>query len=298
MGDEQSVPSVGQAIEQLADELAEAEVHLGHGTASPRDEAAAMVFHVAGLDHDQPDAAYERALESQQWQRLRDLAEQRIRTRRPLPYLTGQAWFAGLTFNVDERVIVPRSPVAELIRDQFQPWILAQDVVSILDLCTGSGCMAIACATYFPQAQVTASDLSEEALDVAAENVARHRMEKRISLVRSDLFDQVHGHFDLIVSNPPYGPDAQMTDLPPEYQHEPSMALAGGIDGLDSVRRILHDAPAFLTAHGLLALEVGDQAALLEQSFPGVPFIWPELLHGGGGIALVARAELARSIGE
>ena len=294
-GDQPQMPSVGQAISQLARELADAQVYLGHGTASPRDEAAAIVFYAAGLDHQQTETAYERRLDSMQWRQARALVETRIRTRRPLPYLTGEAWFAGLRFIVDERVIVPRSPFAELIRDRFQPWLSGGKVTRILDLCTGSGCMAVACATYFPDARVTASDLSADALSLAAENVAYHQMNDRIELVSSDLFENLQGRFDLIVSNPPYVPEADIRGLPAEYQHEPGMALSGGADGLDSVRRILHDAPPFLTADGLLVLEVGKQAALLEQIFPDLPFIWPELIQGGSGIALINRADLARS---
>ena len=294
-GDQPQMPNVGQAISQLARELADAQIYLGHGTASPRDEAAAIVFYAAGLDHQQTENAYERRLDSMQWRQARALVETRIRTRRPLPYLTGEAWFAGLRFIVDERVIVPRSPFAELIRDRFQPWLSGGKVTRILDLCTGSGCMAVACATYFPDARVTASDLSADALSLAAENVAYHQMNDRIELVSSDLIENLQGRFDLIVSNPPNVPEADIRGLPAEYQHEPGMALSGGADGLDSVRRILHDAPPFLTADGLLVLEVGKQAALLEQIFPDLPFIWPELIQGGSGIALINRADLARS---
>ena len=296
--DPKNAPRLDSAVAAVARRLESGGVYLGHGTETVQEEAAAIVFHAAGLSHREPVELESRSLTLAQWRQALELADRRIRSRQPLAYLTGEAWFAGLRFSVDKRVIVPRSPFAELIQECFEPWIDANSVARILDLCTGSACIAIACAVNFPRAEVVAADLSSDALEVAKKNVDEHGLADRVQLLKSDLFNSVKGHFDLIVTNPPYVADEEIRELPEEYRHEPNMALSGGRDGLDSVRRILHDAPAFLSPEGLLALEVGDQESLLEQAFPTLPFIWPELLRGGRGIALINRQELTAVAGE
>lgn len=284
--------SVAALVAACADRLEAAGVCFGHGTATARDEAAALVFHVLRLDHADAARAYALPVTDAGRAAVEELLAARIATRRPLPYLTGEAWFAGLPFHVDDRVLVPRSPFAELVTGRFEPWIDPAGVHRILEIGTGSGCIAVALALAWPEARVVATDISAAALEVAARNVARHGVGGRVQLLQADLFAGVSGRFDLIVSNPPYVPEAEVATLPPEYGHEPVLALASGIDGMETPARILHHAAGFLTPQGWLALEVGAGAATLEARFPAVPFLWPEFLHGGDGIALASAADL------
>lgn len=284
--------TVGGLIGECAARLDEAQVFFGHGTENARDEAAALVFHVLGLDHADAVRAYRKAVPEPGRRKVAALLESRISTRRPLPYLTGEAWFAGLPFHVDERVLVPRSPFAELIANRFEPWLDPAGVRRILEIGTGSGCIAVALALAFPGSRVVATDISPEALAVAAVNVSRHAVTDRVELVEADLFAGLRGRFDLIVSNPPYVPEEDVATFPPEYGHEPRLALVSGTDGMETPARILHHAGRFLTPRGWLALEVGAGVAMLEARFPAVPFVWPELLQGGEGIALVSAADL------
>jgi ribosomal protein L3 glutamine methyltransferase len=283
---------VGGLISACAARLDEAQVYFGHGTANARDEAAALVFHVLGLDHADAVRAYRKPVPGPDRRKIEALLERRITTRRPLPYLTGEAWFAGLAFFVDERVLVPRSPFAELIASRFEPWLDPAGVRHILEIGTGSGCIAVALALAFPASRVVATDISADALAVAAENVNRHAVADRVELVRADLYAGLRGRFDLIVSNPPYVPEDDVATFPPEYGHEPRLALVSGSDGMETPAGILQHAARFLTPQGWLALEVGAGAGALEARFPTVPFVWPELLHGGDGIALVSAADL------
>jgi len=292
--------TVGGLIDWCAHELEQGGVYCGHGTDNAVDEAASLVFGVAGLDHAaaivDPQPLYTRMLPAQVTADIEGLLRRRIDERIPLPYLLQEAWFAGLSFFVDERVLVPRSPFAELIGARFEPWLDPAAIRRILEIGTGSGCIAIALARAFPESLVVASDLMADALDVARINVERHAMSDRIELVQSDLFERIDGTYDLIVSNPPYVPQGEAADFPREYGHEPGIALTSGADGLDSSRRILQDAARYLTVGGMLALEVGAGAAALEAAFPTFGFIWPELEMGGEGIALVSAADLkARS---
>ena len=285
--------SVADAIAWAALHFRDAGVHFGHGTDNADDEAAALVFHVVGATYPVAGADYARPLDAGQLRRLTEIVEARIASRDPAAYLINEAWFAGLRFYVDNRVLVPRSPIAELIGDRFEPWTDSGSVARVLDLCTGSGCIAIACATAFPEATVDASDVSADALDVAAINVAQHGLEDRVGLVQSDLFENLEGRrYDLIVSNPPYVSQAEMEQLPAEYIREPSLGLEAGKDGLRLARRILDNARQHLTDNGLLVVEVGASQAALEAAYPRVPFTWVEFAHGGEGVFLMSAGEL------
>jgi len=284
--------TVAGLIAACARRLNDARVFFGHGTESARDEAAALVFHVMGLDHADAERAYRLSVPPADRVRIETLLTMRISSRRPLPYLTGEAWFAGLPFHVDERVLVPRSPFAELIAQRFEPWLDPAKVRRVLEIGTGSGCIAVAIARAFPACRVVATDISPDALEVAARNVRRHNLAGRVTLVQADLFAGLDGLFDLIVTNPPYVPEEDVASFPPEYRHEPRLALVSGADGMETPARILHHALRFLTPQGWLALEVGAGVNVLEARFPAVPFLWPELTNGGEGIALVSAEDL------
>jgi len=288
--------TVAGLIESCARRLARSGAYFGHGTATARDEASTLVFHVMGLNHADALRAYTRVVSTSERAQIESMLERRISERRPLPYLTGEAWFAGLPFHVDESVLIPRSPFAELIAQRFQPWLDPGGVRRILEIGTGSGCIAVALALAFPDSRVMATDISVDALTVADRNVERHGVGERVTLVRADLFAGIDGVFDLIVSNPPYVPEADIPTFPPEYRHEPRLALVSGADGMETPARILHHAAPFLSPQGWLALEVGAGIRALEARFPTVPFLWPDLLNGGEGIALVSAADLRDSL--
>lgn len=287
--------SVEQCIRGVAEKFTAARLTYGHGTDNALDEAAWLVFSVLGLEHEDAERLYSKPVRSGDIKAIDEIARRRSIERVPLAYLLNEAWFAGCKFFVDERVLVPRSPFAEMIRAQFSPWLAADGVMLALDLGTGSGCIAIALAKEFPDAHVDAVDISQDALDVAAINVRRHKLEDRVSLHRSSFFDQLPANrYQLIVSNPPYVDRDDMDALTPEFQFEPRLGLAAGIDGLDSVILILHDASRFLADDGILVVEVGNSQAALEARFPQVPFVWPEFEFGGSGIFLLPRCELER----
>jgi len=273
----------------------------GHGTDNAADEAVALVLQGLGLPPDFPESTWDRQVSAREAEELAARVETRIRDRVPAAYLSQRAWFAGLPFYVDERVPVPRSPIAELIAEQFQPWVEPDRVERVLDLCTGSGCIGIAAACAFPQARVDLTDLSEDALSVARRNVAEHGLEDRVRVIRSDLYQalsQTKGptaednRYDLIVSNPPYVGAAEMEALPPEYGHEPREALAAGEDGLDILLPLLAGAPDHLSSHGVLVVETGDTDETLARALPGLPFLWLEFRHGGHGVFLLHKQEL------
>jgi len=285
--------TVAAAIDRVARSLEAARVHFGHGTDNARDEAAELVFFAAGLKHELGGGAYSELLRARQMVRVNELLKRRIAERLPLAYLTHRAFFAGLELYVDERVLVPRSPIAELVLQRFQPWTDARRVRRILDVGTGSGAIALACAMAFPKARVDAVDLSAAALQVARRNVRRLNLGKRVSMLRSDYFDAVKGRrYDIIVSNPPYVGRAEMRRLPREYGHEPRLGLASGADGLDSVRAILAAARRHLRRDGILVVEVGNTEDALLRTFPRLPFVWPEIAMGGGGVFLLRAADL------
>lgn len=285
--------TVREVIHQGQQVLEDAGVYFGHGTDNALDEAAWLVSHAAGLPPDFPESALEQVLTEAQYQAAMTLLEKRVTTRLPAAYLLQEAWFAGHRFHVDQRVLVPRSPIAELIRDQFRPWLSPDRIGSVLDLCTGSGCIAIATALALPGARVDATDLSPDALDVARINVEAHGLASRVALIESDLFDALPGrHYDLIVSNPPYVDARDMAGLPEEYRHEPAPGLAAGDDGLALVIPILQQAAAFLNPGGALIVEVGNSAAALQARLPRVPFTWLEFSQGGEGVFLLEAAQV------
>ncbi|HET7673976.1 MAG TPA: 50S ribosomal protein L3 N(5)-glutamine methyltransferase [Gammaproteobacteria bacterium] len=266
----------------------------GHGTDNAIDEALALVLHVLHLDHDLPPYLLNAHLTAPETSAIRELVEARLDSRKPLAYLIQRAWFAGLEFFVDERVLVPRSPIAELIERRFEPWLDAERIDRVLDIGTGSGCIAIACAHYLPGAHVDAIDVSADALAVAAENVARHGVAERVELIPSDLFEALSGRrYDLIVSNPPYVDAAEMAALEPEFRHEPRLGLAAGEDGLDCVARILEAAGRHLNPDGALIVEVGASHMAFEARWPDLPVTWLEFERGGEGVLLLSADALS-----
>ena len=282
----------------------EAGLCFAHGTDNAVDEAVALVLHALHLPARPPLPAelFHARLTRRERTEVVALLHRRIEERVPAAYLTGEAWFAGLRFEIDRRVLVPRSPLAELIEEGFHPWIDGGRVRRILDLGTGSGCIAVACAHAFPDAWVDAADASPAALDVARRNVALHDLEGRVRVVESDLFEGIEApepdswpapRYDLVVSNPPYVPDEEMAGLPPEFRAEPALALAGGPDGLDVVGRIVEEAPRWLVPEGALVVEVGASPivrAALESRFD-LPFVWLDVARGGEGIFLLYRRD-------
>lgn len=277
-----------------ASRFAEAGLHFGHGTDNALDEAAWLALHALHLPLDLDGSWLDARLDAQEREAVAAVFHERIRSRRPAAYITGEAWFAGLPFHVDERVLVPRSPIAELIEQRFEPWVETGSVHAVLDLCTGSGCIAVAAAQAFPSARVWATDLSEDALAVARRNVARHGLGERITLLHSDLFEGLgEGRFELIVSNPPYVDATGMAALAPEYAHEPRLGLAAGEDGLDLALRILAGAADFLAPRGVLVLEVGAGADALADTVPFLALDWPVLERGGAGVCVVGHDALA-----
>jgi ribosomal protein L3 glutamine methyltransferase len=265
----------------------------GHGTDNAIDEATQLVLHSLHLPPDLPASYRESRLTYEERAAILDLFERRIGERKPAAYLTGRAWFAGLELEVDENVLVPRSPLAELVEAGFDPWMDPASVTRVLDLCAGCGCIGIAAAVYLPDAEVDLVDVSPAALAVATRNVSLHGLEDRVRVIESDLFAALGGReYDVIVCNPPYVSVAELESLPPEYQREPRLALVAGESGLDLVLHILRDAPGFLADDGVLVVEVGSTAAGLEQRFPDLPFLWLEFERGGEGVFLMNRRQL------
>jgi ribosomal protein L3 glutamine methyltransferase len=280
-------------IDRGSRRLERARVFFGHGTDNAWDDAAALVWHALRLPDNPTARVYEREVSEAGQKQVESLVERRIAERIPAVYLTGRTWFAGLPFEVDSRVLIPRSPIAELIEQRFAPWVDASRVRRILDVGTGSGCIAIACAKAFPKARVDAVDISPEALAVARANVRRHRLGRRVRPVLSNHFSALAGEtYDIIVSNPPYVGASELAALPPEYGHEPRQALAAGHSGLDSVKVILSEAGRHLRPGGSLIVEVGNTESAVKRAYPRLPFTWLEFERGGGGVFLLAASAL------
>jgi ribosomal protein L3 glutamine methyltransferase len=284
--------SIRDFIRWGASRFAEAELCYGHGTDNPVDEAMALVLHALSLEPDVPEALLLARLTAEEKQQILTLFSRRISQRVPAAYLTGSAWFAGLAFRVDNRVLVPRSPIAELIEEDFQPWLDGQAVQRVLDVGTGSGCIAIACAVHLPHVQVDAVDISTDALEVARLNVEQHAVEDRVHLLVSDGLDAARGPYDLIVSNPPYVDIHDMDSLPEEFHHEPALGLAGGEDGLDVVAGLLAHAGEHLRDDGALIVEVGASRPALTVRYPRLPFVWLEFSRGGDNVFLLRAGDL------
>ncbi|WP_447957539.1 50S ribosomal protein L3 N(5)-glutamine methyltransferase [Vreelandella sp. EE7] len=268
-------------------------LHYGHGTDAPWDEAVALCLGALHLPWNVDPGVQDARLLPIERQRIIELVRRRVETRAPLPYLLGEAFFAGFPFDVDERVLIPRSPIAELILDGFGAWFDEEPPEHVLDLCTGSGCIGIATALTLPTCHVTLADISQDALAVARQNITRHDVGGRVRAVESDVFDGLEGQrFDLIVSNPPYVDAQDLATMPAEFSHEPALALGAGADGLDIVRRILRQARGYLSDDGWLIVEVGNSDRHVEEAFPEVGFMWLEFEHGGQGVFAISAAEL------
>lgn len=276
-----------------ASRFVEAKLVFGHGTASALDEAAALVLHTLRLPYNLSEFYLQSALTLEERQAIVAIIERRISERKPAAYLTHESIFAGLSFYVDERVLVPRSPIAELIEQRFAPWVEEEQVERILDLCTGSGCIAIACGYAFPGAEVDAVDVSSDALAVAEINVDKHASIDNVLLYQSDLFDQLPDErYDIIVSNPPYVAIEEWQQLPAEFHAEPEIGFVAGDSGLDLVIRILAEAKDYLTPQGILVVEVGSSAETLQETFPNVPFYWLDFERGGDGVFLLTAEQV------
>jgi len=285
--------TLGDFVRWGVSRFIEANLHFGHGMDNALDEAFYLVRSALYLPHDIPPYMLQSRLMPSERAEVLTMLQRRIDTRLPAPYLTYEAWFAGLPFYVDERVLIPRSPIAELIEARFEPWVDSSKVSRILDLCTGGGCIAIASALAFPFAQVDATDLFADALAVAQQNVERHQVGDQVTLHQGDLFTGLSGQrYDIIVSNPPYVDAEDMAALPEEYRHEPEQALASGQDGLDITRRILQQAADFLNPGGVLIVEVGNSAAALMEAYPELPFTWLEFGRGGTHVFLLTAEQL------
>lgn len=283
--------TVGQALEYCSRKLQDSDVCFGHGTDNAWDEAVQLVLAVAGLPLDSDDGVLPHPLDEPARARLELLLRQRIQEHKPLPYLLGRGWFAGLQFACDERAIIPRSPIAELVLNEFQPWYSGPAPRRVLDMCCGGGCIGLAVAHYYPDTVVDLVDMDPGALALAHENAVALGVVDRVNIIESDLFAALHGQrYDLILSNPPYVDSEDLAALPAEFRHEPELALGSGADGLDLTRRLLAAASAYLVETGLLVVEVGNSWPALERAYPPVPFTWLEFENGGHGVfALTAR---------
>lgn len=285
--------SLRDYIRYAMSQFAQNKVYFGHGTDNAWDEAAQLVLAAVYLPWDVNPAVLDGRLTQAEKERVLEFIHLRAVERKPLPYITGESWFCSLPFFVDERVLIPRSPIAELIEQQFCPWLGEGPVERILDLCTGSGCIGLACAYAFEEAEVDLADISTDAIDVANINIAKHEMHDRVHAIQSDLFSNLKGKkYDLIVSNPPYVDESDLASMPQEYDHEPELALGSGPDGLDITRQILAQANDYLTEDGLLVVEVGNSEVHMMAKYPHIPVVWLEFERGGNGVFAITAKEL------
>ncbi|MBS0359056.1 MAG: 50S ribosomal protein L3 N(5)-glutamine methyltransferase [Proteobacteria bacterium] len=270
-----------------------ADLYYGHGTDNAWDEALSLALHVLSLPYDMNKDLLEARLTKQEKQEIIHLFIRRIEERVPAAYLTHKAYFAGLDFYVNEHVLIPRSPLAEVIESGFAPWVEIESVERVLEIGTGSGCIAIAIAEMFPGIQVDAVDISDEALTVARKNVARYALEEQLHLIKSDVYSALNQKkYDVIITNPPYVSESEFKTLPKEYTHEPKHALLADAEGLDIVIKILRDAAEHLTEQGILIVEVGNSEETMMQRYPEIPFVWLEFERGGGGVFVLNREQL------
>lgn len=283
--------SLGELLDTLATRFDEADLFYGHGTDNAWDEAVYLVFCTLQIPFTADEQIMGRAITPQEQQKVEALAMRRLEERLPVAYLVGEAWFAGLPFTVNEHVLIPRSPMAELIQQEFAT-LLPRTPEYILDLCTGSGCIGIATALTFEGSRVDLADISPQALKVARANVQRHGLEARVRVLQSDLFAALQGPYDLILSNPPYVSQQEVDELPPEYHHEPALGLLSEDNGLAIPLRILREAADLLAPEGVLITEVGYSRDALSARLPGVPLLWLEFAQGGDGVLLLTREQL------
>jgi len=284
--------TVRDYLRYASSRFASSELYFGHGTDNVWDEAVQLVMRSLNLPLENNTLFLDARLVREERQLLHERIERRINERVPLAYLLGEAWFMGMPFRVDERVLVPRSPIGELIEKGLQPWLGDLEVNRILDLCTGSGCIGIAAATVFEDADVDLADISPEALEVAESNIAYHAVGDRVRTIQSDVYDNISGRYDVILSNPPYVDADDLAGMPDEYRHEPELGLAAGDDGLDIARRILAESADHLNPGGLLIVEVGNSQMALDEAFPDLALTWLEFENGGQGVFLVTEEDL------
>ncbi len=285
--------TVSEHVEWALARLEQSDAFFGHGCDNARDEAIWTTLHVAGLIDQEFGDICDRKLSSEQSSKIQALIDERIDSRKPLAYLINEAWFAGFAFYIDERAIVPRSHFGDLIQDGFVPWVKPESARRILDLCTGSGCIAVAMALHYPNALVDATDIDRDALDVAQVNVTRFGVDKRVRLIESDLFENINDNrYDLIICNPPYVSSSDTDDLPVEYKHEPRLALEAEDGGLKIVKKILREAFQHLSDDGHLLIELGESAEVLESQYSDVPFFWLTSRSGESVVLLISAEQL------
>ena len=286
---------INDALTAVFKQLTAADLFYGHGLNDAWDESVMLVFSVLALALDSDESVLEHSLTDNQWQQIQQLVQRRINERVPIAYLVNKAWFMGLPFYIDERVLIPRSPFGEWLERRFSPWVDPSHIKRILEIGTGSGCMAIAASYVFPEAQIDALDISTDALAVAKHNVHQHHVEERVRLIQSDCFSALvpKQQYDLIISNPPYVSQAEIEELPSEYQHEPvKTALYASDEGMSIVSTILREASEYMTEHAILVVEVGYSDQQLIECYPHAPFTWLECEFGGQGLFLLTREQL------
>jgi ribosomal protein L3 glutamine methyltransferase len=287
-----SLHTIRDYIRLCFSQMMQQKVYFGHGHVSAIDEARQLVLAAVYLPWDSDELVLDAKLLLVEKEQVLAFIQRRIEQREPLPYITNEAWFMQMPFYVDQRVLIPRSPIAQLIENQFSPFLKSGPIANILDLCTGSGCIGIACAYAFEEANVDLADISVDALAVAALNIEKHGLTDQVQAIESDLFSKLNKKYDLIVSNPPYVDKSDLAQMPKEYLHEPELALGSGDDGLDLCKQMLAQASDYLTEDGLLVVEVGNSEIHLMQQYPQVPFIWAELEQGGNGVFVISAEDL------